>query len=276
MLGNEETRRILQWHLAVGVDETIAEASVDRFAEPPPSVPVPAAAPAPVAETVVGAPPAPSGRAAPPPPMTGDQSVRSAVEQAAAAKDLDALRAALETFDGCTLKNTATNLVFTDGDAKARLMLIGEAPGAEEDRRGVPFVGPSGQLLDRMLTSIGIERAEVLISNTVFWRPPGNRTPTHQETAICLPFVERMIELVDPDVLVALGGSAAKSLLGEPQSVGRLRGRWFSYQSAALSHPIEATVMFHPAYLLKTPMQKRVTWQDLQMIKHRLAEHAKS
>ncbi len=268
MLSNEETRRILEWHLAVGVDETIAETPVDRFAVPPPAMPH--------AEPIVSVVSAPGDRVVAPPQMTGDQSVRSAVEQAAAAKDLEALRAVLETFEGCLLKNTATHLVFADGDAKARLMLIGEAPGAEEDRRGVPFVGPSGQLLDRMLASIGIDRAEVLISNTVFWRPPGNRTPTPQETAICLPFVERMIELVDPDVLVALGGPAAKSLLGETQGVGRLRGRWFSYQSAALSHPIDATAMFHPAYLLRTPAQKRVAWQDLQMIKHRLAEHTES
>lgn len=262
MFGNEETRRILQWHLAVGVDETIAETPVDRFAAPPLAAP-------PAATAVI-----PPRLAAAAPAMTADQSVRSAVERAASAEDMTALRAVLETFDGCALKNTATHLVFTDGDAKARLMLVGEAPGAEEDRQGVPFVGPSGRLLDRMLASIGIDRAEALISNTVFWRPPGNRTPTPQETAICLPFVERMIELVDPDVLVALGGPAAKSLLGETQGVGRLRGRWFAYQSAALSHPIDATAMFHPAYLLRTPAQKRAAWQDLQMIKHRLAELA--
>jgi uracil-DNA glycosylase family 4 len=268
MLDNQETRRILEWHLAAGVDETIAQTPVDRFADLP--------EPICVTEPAVSVPTAQSDHAVEALQMTGDQSVRSAVEQAAAAKSLEALRAVLEAFDGCALKKTATHLVFTDGDTRASLMFIGEAPGAEEDRRGLPFVGPSGQLLDRMLASIGIDRAEALISNTVFWRPPGNRTPTPQETAICLPFVERMIELVNPDVVVALGGPAAKSLLGETQGVGRLRGRWFSYQSAALSHPIDATAMYHPAYLLKTPAQKRVAWQDLQMIKRRLAGHTKN
>lgn len=253
---------ILRWHVDMGVDETIGEIPVDRFA----LVEKPRAA-APMPNPVeVRRPAAPAAAL----PQASDELVKSATQIASQAQNLDELRAALEQFDGCGLKKTATNLVFFDGSPSARLMLVGEAPGAQEDRQGLPFVGPSGALLDKMLASIGIERSEVLISNTVFWRPPGNRTPTLQETAICLPFVSRLIELVKPQILVALGGPAAKILLGETQGVGRLRGRWYSYNAAAPATPIDATAMFHPAYLLRTPTQKRATWQDLLMIKEKL------
>jgi uracil-DNA glycosylase len=268
-------RAILEWHQLVGVDETIAGEPIDRFA---------LAEAAPIARPQ--APPSSPGRPSPAPalstqhlpsapqslPPSNDESVKSAVELAAASNSLEELRAALETFDGCGLKKTATNLVFVDGNPDARVLFIGEGPGAEEDRQGVPFVGPSGQLLDKMLSSIGLRRGDVLISNTVFWRPPGNRTPTPQETATCMPFVERLIELVDPDVLVPLGGPAAKSLLGETQGIGRLRGRWFSFETPRMSHPVPATPMFHPAYLLRTPIQKRAAWNDLRLIGKKLAE----
>ena len=164
------------------------------------------------------------------------------------------------------------NLVFYDGNPEARIVLIGEAPGADEDRQGLPFVGVSGQLLDRMLASIGLDRTQVLIANTVFWRPPGNRSPTTSETAACLPFVERLIELVGPDIVVTLGGAAAKSLLAQTQGVTRLRGRWFEYETPRLSRPIAATVLFHPAYLLRSPAQKRLAWRDLLAIRKRLAK----
>ena len=200
--------------------------------------------------------------------------MRTSFELAEAATNVAELRAALEAFDGCALKKTATNLVFIDGNPLARLMFVGEAPGAEEDRQGLPFVGPSGRLLDKMLASIGIQRVDVLISNTVFWRPPGNRTPTPQETATCMPFLERLVELTDPDILVTLGGPAAKAMLGETQGVGRLRGRWFTYETARMSHPVDATAMFHPAYLLRSPGQKREAWRDLVAIQHRLGGHA--
>ena len=152
------------------------------------------------------------------------------------------------------------------------MLFIGVGPGAEEDRQGLPFVGPSGKLLDKMLASIGIKREEILISNTVFWRPPGNRTPAPQEAATCMPFVERLIELANPHVLVLLGGPAAKSLLGEAQGIGRLRGRWFSFKTPRMSHPIAAMPMFHPAYLLRTPIQKRAAWNDLRLIRKKLDE----
>ncbi len=274
-ISSTEVRAILEWHQLVGVDETIAIDAVDRFAEEAaPAMPAPAALP-------TAAEPAPPSRPQPPPrlpsapapmPPSNDQSVKTAVELAAAANSIEDLRAALEDFDGCGLKKTATNLVFVDGNADARLLFIGEGPGAEEDRQGLPFVGPSGRLLDKMLVSIGLQRPDVLISNTVFWRPPGNRTPTPQETATCMPFIERLIELVDPDVLVPLGGPAAKSLLGETQGIGRLRGKWFSFETPRMSHPIPATPMFHPAYLLRTPIQKRAAWNDLRLIRKKLNE----
>ena len=186
------------------------------------------------------------------------------------AKTIEDLHQALKNFEGCPLKKTATNLVFAEGNAKAQIMLIGEGPGSEEDRQGQLFVGASGKLLDKMLSSIGLSRENVFVSNTVFWRPPGNRTPTSHETSICLPFVERMIELVAPQILVTLGGAAANLLLAQGTSVGRLRGKWFSYSTQGLSNPIDATAIFHPAYLLRSPAQKRDTWKDWKVIKHKL------
>jgi DNA polymerase len=201
-----------------------------------------------------------------------EDAVGRAVALASAAKTVEELRAALLAFDGCPLKRTATNLVFTDGNPAGAVLFVGEAPGAEEDRQGLPFVGPSGRLLDRMLASIGLDRTRVCISNTVFWRPPGNRTPTTVEMAVCMPFLERLIELMDPRVLVTLGGPAAKSVLGESAGVSKLRGRWFSYSSPRLARPTPATAMFHPAYLLRTPAQKRDAWRDLLMLRRKLDE----
>jgi uracil-DNA glycosylase family 4 len=269
-----QLRALMEWHTLVGVDETLAAEPVDRFGDAADTPPALAAAPAtPTAApqpTPAASMSAPAPRPATPPPSS-DEAVKTAVELAAAATTLDELRDALDGFDGCALKKTATNLVFTDGNPKADVLFIGEGPGAEEDRQGVPFVGPSGRLLDKMLASIGLAREDVLISNTVFWRPPGNRTPTPQETAACMPFVERLIELTDPKVLVPLGGPAAKSLLGQTQGIGRLRGKWFSFETPRMSHPVPATPMFHPAYLLRTPMQKRAAWNDLGLIRRKLA-----
>ncbi len=247
---------ILQWYLDAGVDEAIGEKPVDRFRAPPPPQ-------APVQKM-------PAGAARPIEAVQPPASLQNACEMAAAAETLDDLRSAIDIFDGCALKKTATKTVFADGNPEARIVLIGEAPGAEEDRRGLPFVGPSGKLLDRMLASIGLDRDSVLISNTVYWRPPGNRPPTPQETAVCLPFVERLMEIVDPDIVVALGGAAAKSVLARSESVGRLRGRWFSYATPKMPRPAQATAIYHPAYLLRTPAQKRNTWADLRAIRQKL------
>ncbi len=273
MMPTDQTRAILDWHVMAGVDETLADAPVDGFAAVPAPVPNPAP-PSAMHDSQRTTPPAgrPAAASSPEAPPSGDEAVKSAVQLAAAAASFEDLHKALETFDGCALKRTATNLVFTDGNPKGRVLLIGEAPGAEEDRQGTPFVGPSGRLLDKMLGAIGLDRTDVLISNTVFWRPPGNRTPTPLEAAACLPFVERMVELMEPAVIVPLGGPAAKSLLAQTMGIGKLRGRWFSYTTPKISHPIDATPLFHPAYLLRTPAQKRAAWRDLLMIKHRLAD----
>ena len=252
-------RELLAWYLNAGGDEAIGEQPVDRYA----AVTTAAAA---VAPPVLPPPPAAA------PAQTPSDPVQAAFDLAAAASSVEELGRALETFDDCPLKKTATNLVFCDGSTTARIIMIGEAPGAEEDRQGTPFVGPSGQLLDRMLASVGLDRTQVLISNTVFWRPPGNRTPTTVEITACLPFVERLIELVDPEFLVALGGAAAKTLLYRNESVGKLRGKWFPYSTPSLPQPVQATATYHPAYLLRSPAQKRAVWRDLLAIKNKLAD----
>lgn len=189
----------------------------------------------------------------------------SARALAASCNSLKELEEALRGFDGCPLKETAINLCFADGNPAATTMLIGEAPGAQEDRQGKPFVGPSGQLLDRMLGTIGLDRTKVYITNVIYWRPPGNRSPTAAEIAICQPFLERQIDLIRPKLLVFVGGIAARALLGMTQGVTKLRGRPFTY-STRQDGDIPAIVMFHPAYLLRQPAQKRFSWRDLLAI----------
>ncbi|TXH37292.1 MAG: uracil-DNA glycosylase [Rhodospirillaceae bacterium] len=198
-------------------------------------------------------------------------AVVSAREAAKAAPDLAALQQALRDFDGCALKKTATNLVFADGNPSASVMLVGEAPGADEDRQGKPFVGVSGQLLDRMMGAIGLDRSTFYITNVCFWRPPGNRKPTEAELAALMPFVIRHIELVKPKVLVLIGGSSAQGLLGTNDGITRLRGRWFEFQAPGLAAPIPVLPLFHPAYLLRQPGLKREAWRDLLKLKTRLA-----
>jgi len=185
------------------------------------------------------------------------------------AASLEELRAILERFEGCALRSTATQLVFADGNPHARLMLVGEAPGRDEDLEGLPFVGRSGKLLDRMLAAIGLDRKSSYIANIVPWRPPGNRKPTPQEAAICLPFLLRQIELVDPDVLVCLGDSAAQTLLDTKDGITKSRGRWFVYDTG--TRQIRALATFHPAYLLRTPLSKRLAWRDFLAIRKALA-----
>ena len=177
--------------------------------------------------------------------------------------DLAALREALARFDGVSLSRTATNLVFADGNPAANVMLVGEAPGADEDRLGLPFVGVSGQLLDRMMAAIGLDRTSFYITNVCFWRPPGNRKPTDTALAAQKPFVERHIELVAPKVLVLVGAAAAQGLLGTTEGITRLRGRWFQYRMGEAGPTIPALPIFHPAYLLRQPAQKRESWRDL-------------
>lgn len=196
----------------------------------------------------------------------------TAREQARNATSLAELEQLLSIFEGCALSSSAKNLVFADGSPTAKIMFVGEAPGGEEDRVGKPFVGRSGQLLDRMLGAIGVDRSDVYIANIVPWRPPGNRTPTPQEVAICKPFIERQIELVNPDVLVCLGGPSAQNLLNLREGILRTRGRWFSYSLP--SRTIRALATLHPAYLLRQPLQKRLAWRDFQALKQAADEEA--
>ena len=269
MIENLSTTEILRWQLDAGVDETIGDKPVNHFQETPVVKPQPVAPkPGKTTRQTTEKPRAPQG------PVVAEKLLQDACEIAARCTSLDDLRQALMDYDGCALKKTATNLVFGDGNPKAKIVLIGEGPGAEEDRQGLPFVGPSGQLLDKMLTSIGLDREQVFISNTVFWRPPGNRTPTTAETALCMPFIERLMELIDPEILITLGGPAAKVMLAETAGVGRLRGKWYTYSTPKLPRPVQATALFHPAYLLRSPAHKREAWRDLLMIRDKLDELA--
>src|SRR5215475_3547546 len=252
---------LLAFYAEAGVDALVGEEPVDRLAA--------AETPAPVTRTAreVGPPPhresnGPAAMLAPQPP---DEAAMAARAAAKGAKTLDELRDILEKFEGCALKPTATQLVFADGNPTAPLMFVGEAPGRDEDIEGLPFVGRSGKLLDRMLAAIGLDRASVYIANIVPWRPPGNRTPTPQESQICLPFVLRQIELVDPDILVCLGGPSAQALLGIKEGITKTRGRWFTFDTG--KREIRAMPTFHPAFLLRSPLQKRLAWRDFLAIK---------
>jgi DNA polymerase len=193
----------------------------------------------------------------------------AAREAAKSAKNLDELRALLEDFEGCMLRATATRLVFADGQPGSRVMFVGEAPGRDEDIAGVPFVGRSGKLLDLMMAAIGLDRTKVYIANVVPWRPPGNRTPTPQETAICLPFIRRQIELAAPDILVCLGQPATQTLLGTKEGITKTRGRWFKFDTG--SREVRALATYHPAFLLRSPLQKRLAWRDFLALKKALA-----
>ena len=284
----EALRSALLWQAEAGIDEAIGEEPVVRFAlSAEQAKALAAAAPAqPAAPSAASAPANPAFQAprAPLPPIAApivgmaapEHAIQTASRMAAAATTLEELKAAVAAFEECPLKKTATNTVFADGNPAARIMFVGEAPGADEDRQGKPFVGVSGQLLDRMLAAIGLDRhAEdpanaFYITNIVFWRPPGNRNPTTNEIAACLPFLERHIELVQPDILVALGGPSAKTLLGRAEGITRLRGAWHPYSAPRLAAPIDAMALFHPAYLLRSPAHKREAWRDLLAIRNRI------
>jgi uracil-DNA glycosylase family 4 len=257
-------QQLLAFYLEAGVDCALGDAPVDRLAEPD-SVPVAVAPreivpPRPLREIPAAMPAAPRADVA----LAPDQAISSAREAARTAPSLEVLRQLLENFDGCALKHTATRLVFADGNPQARVMFVGEAPGRDEDIEGLPFVGRSGKLLDRMIAAIGLDRSKAYIANVIPWRPPGNRTPTPQETQICLPFVQRQIELVNPDVLVTLGNPSTQTLLSTREGIMRTRGKWFDYDTG--TRTIRAIATFHPAYLLRSPSYKRMTWQDLLAI----------
>ncbi len=276
---------LLDFHVEAGVDLALDDAPRDRFADETARKSARGEAPrAEPAHRDDGAPEraprrAPTGTPAPAAParpglspaaaFAGD-AAQDARERARNAASLEELEAIVKGFEGCALKVTAKQVAFADGVPGARVMLVGEAPGAEEDRVGKPFMGRSGQLLDRMLAAVGLDRTGVYIANIVPWRPPGNRTPTPQEVAICRPFIERQIELAAPDILVCLGGPAAQALLGTKEGITKTRGRWFPYQAG--DREIRAIATLHPAYLLRQPLNKRYAWRDFRALRKALDE----
>lgn len=260
---------VLTFYIEAGVDCALSEVPVNRLAEidqPPvaPERPAEQTAPRPTLQRAPLPPPRTEIAAAP------DAAIESARALAPTAASLEELRSLLEAFDGCALKTTATKLVFADGNPKARIMFVGEAPGRDEDIQGLPFVGRSGKLLDLMLAAIGLDRTSVYIANIVPWRPPGNRDPSPQETQMCLPFIKRQIELVDPDILVCLGKPSSQAVLELKDGIMKTRGRWYTYDTG--KRKIRAMATFHPAFLLRQPASKRLAWQDMRAAKKALDE----
>ena len=256
-----DTLSTLNWLVEVGADEALADAPINRLVAKP-TPPMPTAKVAPIAQ------PRPAAPARAPAVLEGD-AIGTAQALAAAATTLAELRTALEGFEGCPLKRTATNTVFADGVAEGRIMLIGEAPGRDEDRIGKPFVGRAGQLLDKMLASIALDRkTNAYITNVINWRPPDNRDPTPEEAGACLPFLRRHIELAQPGLIILLGAVAARHVVGINEGIMKLRGRWLEYRVGDRMVPLMPTL--HPAYLLRQPAHKKLAWRDLQAVRERM------
>jgi DNA polymerase len=269
-----EAAAMIEWLVDMGADEIVGDIPINRLAaakaapeaEARKPGPLPSIQPKALAGEFRGA------------PSSQAQASSDAAQMAAECMTLADIEQALMRFDACPLKKTATNLCFADGNPEAEVMLVGEAPGRDEDIQGKPFVGRSGQLLDRMLQAIGLSRHgetpqnSVFISNVIFWRPPGNRTPTDQETLMCLPFLRRAIEIKQPRLLVCLGAIPTQRLIGRSEGILKLRGRWFDFASGQGSIPLLATL--HPAYLLRQPAQKRLAWRDLLSLKRKLKSDA--
>ena len=272
-IAREDLESLLRWYVDQGIDESIGEEAVDRFAAPAPqAAPPPVQHQAPVAPTPIRPTPATPAPLRGPVPIESPQLVEDARALAQRCNSVEELEAAVRAFEGCALKRTAKNTVFADGVVGSPVMIVGEAPGADEDRLGKPFVGVSGQLMDRMFDAIGMSRErDLYITNILFWRPPGNRTPTLAEQAICMAFTRRHIELARPKVLVLAGGTAAKSVLDTTEGIMRLRGKWTSL-SLDDGSAVPTLPTFHPAYLLRTPASKRQSWSDLLSLDKKLRE----
>ncbi|AWN38616.1 uracil-DNA glycosylase [Methylobacterium radiodurans] len=267
----------LDFHAESGVDAALDEQPHDRFGEADAPAPAPRRAPPQAAPRPARPALPPRGEAPPAPRPTPqstfgqsaaakpDEAANDARARARAAGTLAELEAILRDFDACPLRFTAKNLVFADGNPEARVMFVGEAPGADEDRVGKPFMGRSGQLLDRMMKAIGLDRTEAYVANIVPWRPPGNRNPTPQEVSVCRPFIERQIELVDPDLIVCLGSPSTQTLTGTKDGILKARGRFFPYRLP--NREVRALATLHPAYLLRQPVQKRLAWRDFRLLR---------
>jgi uracil-DNA glycosylase len=286
-LTSEDTLAVLRWLVEAGADEAIADSPVDRF-KPRSAVPLAGEKTAPMARHLreeshplssLQFPCAEPGSAR----QVENRNLSAAAEAvslstlpgtaralAQSCTTLDALKSALAGFEGCELKRLASNTVFADGNPESRIMLIGEAPGRDEDAQGLPFVGRAGKLLDRMLDAIGLNRTRVYITNVLPWRPPANRNPSLEEAAICLPFLHRHIELARPELLILLGAVSVRHVLGIDEGITRVRGRWELYQSAGLGRTIPAMLTLHPAFLLRQPAAKRLAWRDLLAVAEKI------
>lgn len=267
-LSAEHTHALLEYYALMGVDDAIADIPLDyrMFGKKPAAAPVSMPPPQQMETHNIAARPSYQTM----PSIAPAQAIIDAKTMADQANDLAAFYEAIKLFDGCDLKKTATNTVIADGNPKARIMVIGEAPGADEDRSGIPFCGESGQLLDKLFQAIGLIRAtQLYITNMVFWRPPGNRNPTAEELAICRPFVEKHIALIKPDILVLTGGISATALLKTPSNMGitKLRGKIHHYHCSITNREIQTLAILHPSYLLRQPAQKKLAWADALMLK---------
>ena len=284
-------REDLIWHIEAGIDECIGEMPIDRFIKTPIEIIDEKSIQSdqkimanfegyqaqmsdnisdisqtlkPIVTQLLPEPPQSFG-------SVPERAVLSAVAMAGAANTILDLRTAVESFEECGLKKTAMNTVFADGNPSAKIMFIGVVPGADEDRKGLPFIGSSGQFLDKMLASIDLDRSSCYITNVVFWRPPGDRELTSDEIAACIPFVERHVELVSPEILVLLGGPVSKALLGMKEGITKIHGQWFDYSTPKMAAPILAIPLYHPANLISSPAYKPDVWRDLLKIKEKLA-----
>ena len=260
-----EAIALLKWQISIGADEALEAEPVNLTKAPaPPPLPERSSNSQPAthiySEPATTA-PAPRLQTAP----------RLAASDLTRISNLQDLKKSMEEIEGLSIKDTAMNMVFGEGPLQPPLMLIGEAPGEEEDRSGRPFIGKSGELLEKMISSLGFTRDKIYITNILPWRPPGNRTPKAEEVATMLPFLMRHIEIVQPQVLLLMGGPAAKALLGKEESVTRMRGIWWEYHSAGLPESIPSLVTYHPSYLLQTPLSKRESWRDLRLLKKKIA-----
>ena len=254
-----DIKALLEFYVASGVDETCGERP---FAS---GMPVVKETPGKGETSTIR--PATSHLA-----LAATEAVRNAGDLCQNIKTIDELRQVVENFDGCALKNTAAHTVIGDGNPEAKVMFVGEAPGADEDRIGRAFVGRSGQLLDKMLAAIGLDRSRCYICNILPWRPPGNRSPADAEIAVCLPFLKKQIEIVNPDYIFVLGAVAVNALLGNSDSISRLRGRWMEYETGG-GRKIKVLAGYHPAYLLRTPAQKAKAWADFLRLKKDMTEN---
>ncbi len=261
----ENTEFLLNWHIEAGVDETIAEMPCnffesDKIVKPKSDIKTTVQTTSQQIETnrqnVVS--------------DSTNLSIQNANKLVENIEKVEDLENIVNNFDGCGLKVTAKNTVFGEGNTEAKILIIGEAPGADEDRIGRPFVGKSGILLDKMLKSIELDRSNVYISNTIYWRPPGNRTPTSSEISICLPFVKKLVEIMKPEIIITLGGSATQTILNTNETISKLRGRWIDYSDSE-NNKTEVIATFHPSYLLRNPANKKKSWADLLKIKKKIS-----